>query len=457
MKALTASAAPLRIIVPFEVDAAHPGRGAEGDELVLAELALAQAELLLREHDDRAALGRLVGERRELRDLGKLPLVDARCRDELRRLPVPERDRAGLVEQQHVDVAGRLDGAARHREHVPLHEPIHPGDPDRRQQGADRRGDQRHEERDQHGLGELRAGVDPVRAQRHDGGDEGDRQAGEEDVEGDLVRRLAPLGALDERDHPVEERLARLLRHLDHEPVGEELRAAGDGRAVAAGLADDRRGLAGDRGLVDRAGALDRCRRRRGSIIPASTTTTSPFCRSGAAISSRCPSWERRSAVVVVRVARSAFACALPRPSAIASAKFANRTVSQSQIAITPTNQSWLVFPCDEVLEEDHGRDHAAELDDEHHRVAQLQARVELRERVADGGEHEVAREHAGRAAGHQLRCSLSSARLRSRTFTPGSPKKPSWRPTVCCSIRLCTVASGRCRTAATRRACRFA
>ena len=42
----------------------------------------------------------------------------------------------------------------------------------------------------------------------------------------------------------------------------------------------------------------------------------------------------------MVRVARSAFACALPRPSAIASAKLANRTVSQSQIVMTPTNQS---------------------------------------------------------------------------------------------------------------------
>ena len=53
----------------------------------------------------------------------------------------------------------------------------------------------------------------------------------------------------------------------------------------------------------------------------------------------------RRCAVVVVRVARSAFACALPRPSAIASAKFAKRTVSQSQNAITPTNQSCAVWP----------------------------------------------------------------------------------------------------------------
>jgi hypothetical protein len=44
--------------------------------------------------------------------------------------------------------------------------------------------------------------------------------------------------------------------------------------------------------------------------------------------------------VVVVRVARSAFACALPRPSAMASAKLAKSTVSHSQTAIEPTNQS---------------------------------------------------------------------------------------------------------------------
>ena len=37
------------------------------------------------------------------------------------------------------------------------------------------------------------------------------------------------------------------------------------------------------------------------------------------------------------RIARSVAACALPRPSATASAKFANSTVSQSQAAIAST------------------------------------------------------------------------------------------------------------------------
>ena len=65
------------------------------------------------------------------------------------RLAVAERDRAGLVEQQDVDVAGRLDRAAGEREHVAAHEPVHARDADRRQQRADRRRDERDEQRDE--------------------------------------------------------------------------------------------------------------------------------------------------------------------------------------------------------------------------------------------------------------------------------------------------------------------
>ncbi len=88
--------------VPSQVDAAHAGLRRERDELRvrLEQLALADAVPLLRQHDDRPALGRLVGERRELRGLGQLPLVDAGRREERDRLAVAERDRAGLVEQQ---------------------------------------------------------------------------------------------------------------------------------------------------------------------------------------------------------------------------------------------------------------------------------------------------------------------------------------------------------------------
>ena len=92
---------------------------------------------------------------------------------------------------------------------------------------------------------------------RDDDDDEDQGQRREQDAERDLVRRLAPLGALDQGDHPVEEGAAGLLGDFDDDPVGEDLGAAGDGGAVAAGLADHRRRLAGDRRLVDRGDALD--------------------------------------------------------------------------------------------------------------------------------------------------------------------------------------------------------
>ena len=164
----------------------------------------------------------------------------------------------------------------------------------------------------------------------------------------------------------------------------------------------------------------------------------------------------RAALSVVVRVARSAFACALPRPSAIASAKFAKSTVSQSQTAITPTNQSWPSCP-------------RARSRKKITVVMTLPSSTmnitgffscsrgsSFGNESPDRRERELAREDA-RALGrghHYFPPSLSSARLSSSTLTPGSPKKPSERPSVFCLISFCTVASGRWRTAATRCAC---
>ena len=153
--------------------------------------------------------------------------------------------------------------------------------------------------------------------------------------ERDLVGRLLALGALDHRDHAVEEGLAGVGGDAHDQPVGEHARAAGDGAAVAAALADDRRALAGDGALVDRGHAFDdlavagdevagldqhhialaqRCRRRLASMRRAVLAARVSFL----AVTSR-------------RVLRSVSAWALPRPSAIASAKLANSTVNHSQ------------------------------------------------------------------------------------------------------------------------------
>ena len=222
------------------------------------------------------------------------------------------------------------------------------------------------------------------RLQRHHGQQEDQRQPGDHDVQRDLVRRLLPLRAFHQRDHAIEKRLARIRRDLDLDPVGEHLGAAGHGAAVAARFADHRRALAGDGRFVHAGDALDhfavagnhvarlrrsRCRRARSCVA--------------GTISSR-PSRSRR-AMVSVLVLRRVSACALPRPSAMASAKLANSTVNQSQSVICaakPTLRSVRNRGPD-------GGHHRADLHHEHDRVLHHAARIQLAERIHDGALHD--------------------------------------------------------------------
>src|ERR1017187_8218483 len=75
-----------------------------------------------------------------------------------------------------------------------------------------------------------------------------------------------------------------------------------------------------------------------GIVSPASTMTVSPLRNKAAATISVRPLFTRR-ALVSVLVLRRVSACALPRPSAMASAKLANSTVNHSQRVI------WKVKP----------------------------------------------------------------------------------------------------------------
>ena len=75
-----------------------------------------------------------------------------------------------------------------------------------------------------------------------------------------------------------------------------------------------------------------------GIVSPASQTTSRRRAGRAPAPGSRWPSASSLRATVVVRVLRSASACALPRPSASASEKLANSTVSHSQMAIWSSN-----------------------------------------------------------------------------------------------------------------------
>ena len=108
-------------------------------------------------------------------------------------------------------------------------------------------------------------------------------------------------------------------------------------------------------------------------------------------------------AIVSLRIARSVSAWARPRPSANASAMFAKTTVSHSQIEIVNVYQagSWPPpsdLPPNELDEPGDRRDHGADLDHEHHRVADLHARVELDEAVEQRAHDDVAPEQRDRA-----------------------------------------------------------
>src|SRR5262249_53599254 len=87
-----------------DVDAAHARMRGERYEARVqrAQVALAQLEALLREHDDAAPFRCFVGQRGELRGVGQFFFGNAGRWNERGSLAVAERDRAGLVEQQHV-------------------------------------------------------------------------------------------------------------------------------------------------------------------------------------------------------------------------------------------------------------------------------------------------------------------------------------------------------------------
>ena len=146
--------------------------------------------------------------------------------------------------------------------------------------------------------------------------------------------RLLPGGALDQGDHPVDEGLARPAGDPHDDPVRQHRGAAGDRRAVAAGLADHRRGLAGDGRLVDAGDALDDVAVAGDHLAGDDDHRVAGLQRRRPAPRGRRAGGRRSSSAPCAGVA----ACALPRPSATASARLANSTVSHSQPAMSQPN-----------------------------------------------------------------------------------------------------------------------
>ena len=185
-----------------------------------------------------------VGQRRHHGQPRQLALRRPAHGHEQSRAAIAQRDRAGLVQEQRIDVAGDLDGLAALGDQVGGQGPVHPGDPDRRQERTNGRRDQADQERDQ--GRDVQRDVEVARHRikrgRHD--QEDDRERGKDDRQRDLVGGLLPRSALDQGDHPVQEAFADARRDLDDDPVGKDPRSAGHPRPVAAGLADHRRTLA---------------------------------------------------------------------------------------------------------------------------------------------------------------------------------------------------------------------
>ena len=139
-------------------------------------------------------------------------------RDQIDGLPVAERDRAGLVEQEDIHVARCFDCPARGRDHVAADKPVHPGNADGAEQAADggrckadKQGDKDSDRDRDAGTCGLNA-VDRERPERCTDYEKYCSQPDKEDVERNLVRCLLPLCPFDETDHVVEEPLARRWR-----------------------------------------------------------------------------------------------------------------------------------------------------------------------------------------------------------------------------------------------------
>ncbi len=249
----------------WQVDAAHARLRTERNKgrAQRMDVAFAQAEFFLGQHDDAAAFRRFIGQRGQLRRVGQLSLGHAAGMQEVVGLAVAQRDRAGLVQQQHIHIARRFHRTAGGGDHVLLQHAPHACHADGGKQGAYRGRDQAHQQRHQHGdadrrtrLGHLDA-VQRERQQRDDHKQEDQRQRHQQYGQRDLVGRLLALGAFHHRDHAIQESLARIGGDAHHQPVGQHPRAAGYRAEVAAGFAYHRRALAGDGAFIHRGDALD--------------------------------------------------------------------------------------------------------------------------------------------------------------------------------------------------------
>ena len=93
--------------------------------------------------------------------------------------------------------------------------------------------------------------------QAEDGEQKDRRQRDEQNIERDFVGRLLPRCALDQRDHAVDERMARLGCDSHDDAVREDASPAGHRAAVASAFPDDGGRFAGDGRFIDAGDSFD--------------------------------------------------------------------------------------------------------------------------------------------------------------------------------------------------------
>ena len=180
------------------------------------QVALAQVELLLGQHDDAAAFRRFVGERGELRGVGELGFA---CTPSAGRKAAAWRLPSVMVPVLSSSSTSTSPAASTARPEVAMTLAcimrLMPATPMAESSAGDGGRDQADQQRDQHGDADRRARAGHVdaeqreRQQRHGDAEEDDGQRRQQDGQRDLVGRLLPLGALDHGDHAVDEGLAR--------------------------------------------------------------------------------------------------------------------------------------------------------------------------------------------------------------------------------------------------------
>ncbi len=137
----------------------------------------------------------------------------------------------------------------------------------------------------------------------------------------------------------------------------------------------------------------------------ASTSTTSPLRRSSAftGIVRGSPGLTTFFAMTVWRMPRSAEACARLRPSASASAKFANSTVNKQPDADGKDRAGARLAVTGERLDIEQSRDDGADVHHEHDGIAPLHARIQLGHGLEQRGPQEVAVEQRERRSRHRV------------------------------------------------------